>query len=420
MKGYAVVDVETTGFSPAKHDRIIEIAVVQLSERGEVTNEWCTLVDPQRDPGPQRVHGIKASDLIGAPTFADIAGEVATLLQGRLLTAHNAQFDTLFLKAEFTRAGFSVPIDRGHALCTMRLAGNYLPAASRSLVACCAAAGIPLGQAHSALADAVAAAGLLQVYLAHQAPPVPWLSLANYATSVRWPTLGHSGRALIPKQRGSSDREPDGKWISRLVAVLPRVKEPPEADAYLDVLDRALLDRELSQTEKADLITLAEELGLDRPDILALHRDYLDALAVAAWADGVITPEERADMRAVAALLGLDADAVEQSLEATALTESPHAARPQFALEVGDRIVFTGEMVRSRDEWIRVIEAAGLETGAVTKNTKLLVAADTDSRSSKAKKARAYGVPTVGETAFTKLFSQYLRTQPPGFDRRAE
>jgi len=36
MAGYTVVDVETTGYSPAHHDRVVEIALVRVSERGEI------------------------------------------------------------------------------------------------------------------------------------------------------------------------------------------------------------------------------------------------------------------------------------------------------------------------------------------------------------------------------------------------
>jgi DNA polymerase-3 subunit epsilon len=40
VSGYAVVDVETTGLFPGGHDRIVEIAVVQVSPRGEVEASW--------------------------------------------------------------------------------------------------------------------------------------------------------------------------------------------------------------------------------------------------------------------------------------------------------------------------------------------------------------------------------------------
>lgn len=158
--GYAVVDVETTGFAARRSDRVVEVAVVQLDEAGRITGEWCTLVDPGRDLGPQHVHRIRAADVWHAPTFAEVAGALADRLAGRVVVAHNLAFDARFLSAEFARAGLDVEVD---GLCTMRLAGGR-----RSLAACCAAAGIAPGTAHSALDDARATARLFATML-----PVP-------------------------------------------------------------------------------------------------------------------------------------------------------------------------------------------------------------------------------------------------------
>ena len=59
---FAVVDVETTGFSPRLHDRVVEVAVVRL-EHGQPVEEYTTLVNPGRDVGPTHVHGITGSDV---------------------------------------------------------------------------------------------------------------------------------------------------------------------------------------------------------------------------------------------------------------------------------------------------------------------------------------------------------------------
>lgn len=79
MTGYAVVDVETTGLFPGRHDRIAEIAIVQVDSDGQIEDTWATLINPGRDLGPQQIHGISASDARHAPTFNDIASLVAVL-----------------------------------------------------------------------------------------------------------------------------------------------------------------------------------------------------------------------------------------------------------------------------------------------------------------------------------------------------
>ncbi|MDY0912249.1 exonuclease domain-containing protein [Rathayibacter festucae] len=104
-RGFAVVDVETTGGWPHRGDRVVEVAVVQMTFSGEIETVWHTLTDPGRAPGPTSVHGIRSEDLVEAPTFGDVADELRELLAARTVVAHNAVFDLRFLRHEFSRAG---------------------------------------------------------------------------------------------------------------------------------------------------------------------------------------------------------------------------------------------------------------------------------------------------------------------------
>ena len=72
-RGFAVVDVETSGLDPTKH-RVIEVAVTQLSPAGVVESEWSTLVRARGGTGPVHIHGLTDHDLRDAPTFAEVAG----------------------------------------------------------------------------------------------------------------------------------------------------------------------------------------------------------------------------------------------------------------------------------------------------------------------------------------------------------
>jgi len=65
----AVLDVETTGLWPQRHDRVSEIAVVRLRAGGRLTEKYVTLLNPGRDLGPTQIHGITARDIIDAPQF---------------------------------------------------------------------------------------------------------------------------------------------------------------------------------------------------------------------------------------------------------------------------------------------------------------------------------------------------------------
>ena len=166
---FAVLDVETTGLSPAR-DRIIEIAVVRCAPDGSFLDEWSTLVDPGRDPGPTHIHGITASDLEGAPSFEDIAEELRERLAGSMVAAHNLSFDAGFLAAEFQRAGSTTPDQP--AVCTLLLARHVLKGnKGYSLAACAATLGIDHPNAHRALADTRVTASVLAAMITLLHPP---------------------------------------------------------------------------------------------------------------------------------------------------------------------------------------------------------------------------------------------------------
>ncbi len=161
---FTVIDVETTGLFAKGKDRIVEIAIVRVNSDGEIVDEYCTLVNPCRDIGPTRIHGIHAWEVKNAPTFEEILGDVSSRLRDSILVAHNATFDIGFLVAEFARSRFDYPtLDY---LCTLRLAGMLdLDIPSRKLVALCEYFDIPLPLAHSALDDARATAALLSHFM---------------------------------------------------------------------------------------------------------------------------------------------------------------------------------------------------------------------------------------------------------------
>ena len=89
----------------------------------------------------------------------------------------------------------------------------------------------------------------------------------------------------------------------------PGAAAPPggsrlSVESYLAVLDSVLEDRRVTATEAESLRDLAVSLGVGADAAIAAHQMYLRALAVAAWADGVITDAEYADLGEVARLLG--------------------------------------------------------------------------------------------------------------------
>lgn len=158
---YAVVDVETTGSSPARGGRVAEIAIVEV-DGGEIVDEFSTLVDPGRPIPPwiERLTGIDDEMVADAPGFDEVADLVKDRLEGRVFVAHNVGFDWRFVDAELRRARSLSPV--GPRLCTLRLARRALPGLRRrGLDALCEYFGIRIEARHRAGGDALATAQVL-------------------------------------------------------------------------------------------------------------------------------------------------------------------------------------------------------------------------------------------------------------------
>lgn len=104
-KVISFVDVETTGGSPTA-DRIIDIGILRVVD-GKLEETYETLIDPQSYLPPEitRLTGISSFELEGAPTFRQEKDRIDELLKDSVVIAHNARFDTGFLKAEYARTG---------------------------------------------------------------------------------------------------------------------------------------------------------------------------------------------------------------------------------------------------------------------------------------------------------------------------
>ena len=106
---FCVVDLETTGGSPAD-GRITEIGAVKV-RGGEVLGDFQTFVNPLQ-PIPAFITvltGITDSMVAGAPAEAAAVPMLLEFMAGSIFVAHNAPYDTGFLKAACERLGHRWP-----------------------------------------------------------------------------------------------------------------------------------------------------------------------------------------------------------------------------------------------------------------------------------------------------------------------
>ena len=96
-EGYYVNDVD---------DRIIEIGAVILKQ-GQEIDRFQTFVDPERplDRKIVELTGISDDMLKGAPKIGEVLPQFLEFIGDRVLVAHNADFDTGFIRAECGRLG---------------------------------------------------------------------------------------------------------------------------------------------------------------------------------------------------------------------------------------------------------------------------------------------------------------------------
>src|SRR3954471_1794249 len=176
---FVAIDVEATGLEPGV-DRVIEIACIvfrkgdaALGEAALEIERHAWLVNPGRpiSPEAQAVHHISDEQVKDAPSFAQIADQISSVLSRGVPLAYNAEFDRAFLIAEFAAARVA-PLKPPPAL---RQGVDWFDPLvwarelqqgekSRSLSAVSERLGIEIGQAHRAADDAVAAGHVLRAF----------------------------------------------------------------------------------------------------------------------------------------------------------------------------------------------------------------------------------------------------------------
>lgn len=164
---FAVVDLETSGFSTRRH-RILQIGMVTVEADGAIIDEWSSMVKlrwPLSRVGPTEVHGITRPMLKDAPQLEMVLDEFGERMNGSVFTAHNARFDGGFLTRATRRrdSGDPARIALDARLCTLRMSRRLDPERQQShtLSDVCARYGVDLDRPHDALEDARATAQIL-------------------------------------------------------------------------------------------------------------------------------------------------------------------------------------------------------------------------------------------------------------------
>ena len=141
------LDTETTGFSPAAGDAVVEIAIVDDTGQTLIN----TLVNPQRRIPWQasNVHGISDDMVRSKPKLEQILPRILEIISGEQVVIYNASFDAPFFPGRLRQARM--------VSCAMVRFADALDGRWRKLDVAARHVGHRwTGDAHRALADALA------------------------------------------------------------------------------------------------------------------------------------------------------------------------------------------------------------------------------------------------------------------------
>lgn len=126
MRGFVTIDFETAN---EQRRSACSVGLARFNQDGILVEEYTTLLHPHPEcdyflPMNTWVHGIDATQVVGAPTWDQVAGEVYSFIGEDTLVAHNMAFDGYVLADLADLYGLPMPTNR--RMCTMRLARRIL------------------------------------------------------------------------------------------------------------------------------------------------------------------------------------------------------------------------------------------------------------------------------------------------------
>lgn len=159
---YVVVDIETTGGSAARGDKIVEIAALKI-RNGETVDLFHRFVNPEKPIKNSHIHGITNERVKDEQTISPVIHAFKDFIGDLPIVSHHIGFDWYsFLALEFFRNGIR---PTNPAACTVLLARKYLDSPRNNLNVIAETYNIPLLKHHTADADAICANEILQLIM---------------------------------------------------------------------------------------------------------------------------------------------------------------------------------------------------------------------------------------------------------------
>lgn len=304
----SVIDFETTGLSARSGARIVEVAVARIEPGQEPRLVLDTLIDPEGPVLCTSIHGITDDDVLGAPRFSELLGELVLSLEGSVVGAFNASFDMSFLSAEARLAPKTASLRVPPHICFMWMRPLVGLSKRCSLDIACQQHGLRAGT-HRAAEDALACAYMWQHYVsaAESAGWRTWTDLATagshkYLDTLNYPPYSAADFRSIGGEKCGTAKKPrrepvQSPTIMKAGASCSHPSPTQAPRAYWSALVDALADGQLDSGEIEGLMRLQRELGIAHTSIRDAHaRLFADCIRICAE-DRIISDVESMKLR---------------------------------------------------------------------------------------------------------------------------
>ena len=163
MKDFAAIDFETAN---SERSSVCSVGVV-IVRNNEIVDSFYSLINPEPNYYNYwctKVHGLTNRDTDDAPIFPEVWKQIAPLVEGLPLVAHNSPFDESCLKAVFRVYQMDYPDYKFYD--TLSMARRTMKGLeNHQLHTVAATCGYQLDNHHHALADAEACAWIAREIL---------------------------------------------------------------------------------------------------------------------------------------------------------------------------------------------------------------------------------------------------------------
>lgn len=287
----AVVDLETTGLYPGG-DRIVELAVIRIEPKQQPELVLDTLINPRRPVSATEIHGITDEDVVDAPTFEEIAGNLLDAIAGCVFASYNVYFDSKFVQAELAQVGVR---NFPPHLCFMYMRPMLGLGSKCSLADACQQHGVSNGAPHCASADALATARLWMFYRA-AIESLGIHTFGDLALTKSYKFVSSFSQQLIENTplsglKSTTRLKSRSATVAHPIPAMPTDRRSLLAE-YWDALTAAFADLEVTRNEIDYLLAKQTSLSLKPEELRWLHARIFSGILADSCQDKVVTSHE--------------------------------------------------------------------------------------------------------------------------------